>query len=65
MGGYAALAVLFLAGFSALWDAWSWAYLLFLAVFEIWLMRRVGGVGRGPVAGVARAGRRCVDRRPR
>lgn len=50
MGAALAVAVLILAGLSALRSEFSWAYLLFLAVFEIWLLRRLKAVGKGPVA---------------
>ena len=50
MGAYASVAVLLLCGFSFLGTEVSWAYLAALAVFEIWLMRRVASVGNGPVA---------------
>lgn len=50
MGAALAVLVLILAGLSALRSEFSWGYLLFLAVFEIWLLRRLKGVGRGPVA---------------
>ena len=50
MGAYASIAVLLLCGFTFLRTEVSWAYLAALAVFEIWLMRRVASVGKGPVA---------------
>jgi len=50
MGAYASIAVLLLCGFSFLGTEVSWAYLAALAVFEIWLMRRVASVGKAPVA---------------
>jgi len=50
VGAALAVAVLILAGLSALRSEFSWAYLLFLAVFEIWLLRRLKAVGKGPVA---------------
>jgi chromate transport protein ChrA len=49
VGGTLAVAVLILAGLSALRSEFSWAYLLFVAGFEIWLLRRLKGVGKGPV----------------
>ncbi len=49
MGGTLAVGVLILAGLSALRSEFSWAYLLFVAGFEIWLLRRLKGVGKGPV----------------
>ena len=50
MGAYVSIAVLFLCGMSFLRSDWSWAYLATLALFEIWLMLRIGQVGKGPVA---------------
>jgi hypothetical protein len=50
MGGFATVAMLFLAGLSFIWSEASWAYLAGLAVFEVWLLRRLGAVPRGPVA---------------
>lgn len=50
MGGFASVAVLLLCGFTFLRSEMSWAYLAALAVFEIWLMRRIASAGEGPVA---------------
>src|SRR5258706_12042383 len=50
MGAFVSIAVLFLCGMSFLRSDWSWAYLAVLALFEIWLLRRMGQVGQGPVA---------------
>jgi hypothetical protein len=50
MGAFASIAVLLLCGFTFLRSEVSWAYLAVLAVFEIWLMRRIASVGKGPVA---------------
>ena len=50
MGAYASVAVLLLCGFTFLKTEISWAYLAALALFEIWLTRRVASVGKGPVA---------------
>lgn len=50
MGGFVSVGLLFLAGLSFLWNEASWAYLAVLAMFEIWLLRRMGAVPRGPVA---------------
>lgn len=50
MGAFASVAVLLLCGFTFLRSEVSWAYLAVMAVFEIWLMRRIASAGKGPVA---------------
>ena len=50
MGGYVSIAFLLLCGFTFLRSEMSWAYLAVMAAFEIWLMRRMGSVRKGPVA---------------
>lgn len=50
MGPGVSIAVLLLCGFSFLRSEVSWAYLAVMAVFEIWLMRRMTSVGKSPVA---------------
>jgi hypothetical protein len=51
MGKWGALAVLFLAGFAALWPrSVSWAYVATFIAFELWLARRMSTVGNSPVA---------------
>ena len=50
MGGFVSVAVLFLCGMSFIRSDFSWAYLAALAVFEIWLMRRIGAEGNRPAA---------------
>lgn len=49
MTPYLTVGVLLLAGCSILWNEVSWAYLAFLAGYEIWLLRRLRSVGKGPV----------------
>jgi pimeloyl-ACP methyl ester carboxylesterase len=49
VSGYLAIGVILLTGFSMLRSEVSWAYLAFLAGYEIWLLRRLRGVGAGPV----------------
>jgi pimeloyl-ACP methyl ester carboxylesterase len=49
VSGYLAIGVILLTGFSMLRSEVSWAYLAFLAVYEIWLLRRLRNVGTGPV----------------
>lgn len=51
MGKWGALAILFLAGFAALFPRiMPWAYVAAFMAFELWLVRRMGAVGKGPVA---------------
>jgi len=50
MGAGTAIAVLLLCGFTFLRSEVSWVYLAVMAVFEIWLMRRIASTGKGPVA---------------
>ena len=50
MGAGTAIAVLLLCGFTFLRSEVSWAYLAVVALFEIWLMRRIAASGKGPVA---------------
>jgi len=50
MGGYGSIAMLLLCGFTFLRSEVSWIYLAAMAAFEIWLMRRMGSVRKGPVA---------------
>lgn len=50
MGGFVSIAVLLLCGLTLLRGEFSWAYLALLALFEIWLMRRIGVMDKGPVA---------------
>lgn len=50
MGGYASVGFLLLCGFTFLRSEVSWIYLAAMAAFEIWLMRRMGSVRKGPVA---------------
>jgi hypothetical protein len=51
MAAYASVAVLLLAGWAALNpEPMSWAYLAAVAVFELWLARRMINLGRNPVS---------------
>ena len=50
MGAGMAIAVLLLCGFTFLRSEVSWVYLATMALFEIWLMRRIASAGKGPVA---------------
>jgi hypothetical protein len=50
MGAGMAIAVLLLCGFTFLRSEVSWVYLAAMALFEIWLMRRIASAGKGPVA---------------
>ena len=50
MGGYASIGFLLLCGFTFLRSEVSWIYLAAMAAFEIWLLRRLGSVRKGPVA---------------
>ena len=50
MGAYVSIAILFLCGMTFLKSGFSWAYLAALALFEIWLLRRLGAMDKGPVA---------------
>jgi hypothetical protein len=49
-GPYVTLAFLLLAGVTFLQGALAWAYIAAVAVFEVWLARRIAAVGRDPVA---------------
>jgi len=50
MGKYGAVAILGLAGLAALNPGlFAWAYVAAVAVFELWLLRRMGAAGRHPV----------------
>jgi putative Ca2+/H+ antiporter (TMEM165/GDT1 family) len=49
--GGGAVAVLFLAGFAALWPRpMAWAYVVAFMVFEFWLLRRLKRAGSAPAA---------------
>ena len=50
MAASASIAVLLLCGFTFLRPEVSWGYLAAMALFEIWLMRRIAAVREGPVA---------------
>jgi len=50
MGGVVAVAVLVLCGMSFLNSEMAWVYLAALALFEIWLMRRLAKEGTAPAA---------------
>jgi hypothetical protein len=49
-GPYVTLAFLLLAGVTFLQGALAWAYIAAVALFEVWLARRIAAVGRDPVA---------------
>jgi hypothetical protein len=50
MGKWGAAAVLLLAGFAALFPRFMpWAYVAAFVAFELWLVGRMGAVGKGPV----------------
>jgi hypothetical protein len=48
-GPYVTLAFLLLAGLSFLLGGLAWIYITAVLVFELWLARRIGAVGRDPV----------------
>src|SRR5207249_2805704 len=51
LGGIASVAILILAGWAALTpQPMAWLYVLVVAAFELWLARRIAGVGQDPVA---------------
>jgi len=49
MGKYGAIPVLGLAALAAFDPSLSWAYIAALAVFELWLVRRMASTARSPV----------------
>lgn len=49
MGQYGAVGILGLAALAAFDPGLSWAYIAALAVFELWLVRRMASTARGPV----------------
>ena len=49
MGKYGAVAILALAALAAFDPSLSWAYIAALAVFELWLVRRMASTARVPV----------------
>ena len=50
MGGVIAVGVLVLCGMSFLNSEMAWAYLAAVALFEVWLMRRLAREGKAPAA---------------
>jgi hypothetical protein len=49
-GAYVTLGFLLLAGLTFLYGALAWLYIAAVALFELWLARRISAVGRDPVA---------------
>lgn len=50
LGGLLSAAILVLAGWSFLNAAAAWAYVAAFVIFELWLLRTMVAVGKGPVA---------------